>query len=197
MSTTTTLMTELEAVNLLITATGEAPVQALNVTGLYPLDQAKSILDETSRVVQAMGWAFNTDEGYTLARDGSGLISLPANTLKFDPDVTQLWAIKPVQRGTRLYDSKAHSYVFTQDVKGTITFLLEWTDLPQAARHYIAIRAARTMQGRNSVPDSVYRYSEDDEKAAMLGLSDLENTQGNYNMVRDSESVAGVIVDYY
>jgi hypothetical protein len=192
----TTLTSELEAINTMLESADEAPVGSLELTGLYPLDKAKTILDETSRVVQAMGWAFNTEEELTLSRDVAGLVALPANMLKFDPDTDQLYTMKPVQRGTRLYDAKAHSYTFTKDVKGAAVFLLGWSDLPQQARHYITIRAARTMQGRSSVSESTYRYSQDDEQAALLGMSDLEATAGNHNMLRDSYSVASILFDH-
>ena len=189
--TATTLTSELEAINLMLQAADEAPVSSLVLTGLFPLENAKAILSETSRVVQSMGWKFNTEDEYPLTRAGDGTIAMPPNALKVDVDDT-FTDVNPVQRGLRLYDSKAHSFVFTKDLTATITFLLGWDDLPQPARHYISIRAARTMQGRSSVGDSVYRYSADDEQAAMLALSSHEADTGDHNMLRDSWSVGGM-----
>jgi hypothetical protein len=101
-----------------------------------------------------------------------------------------------VQRGLRLYDSLNHTYTFTQDLKGTVVFLLEWDELPQAARHYITIRASRIMQGRSSISESAYRYSQDDEQAALVALGALESRVGDHNMLRDSWSVASVLLNH-
>lgn len=191
--TSTTLQTELEAVNVMLTAAGEAPVASLVATGIYPLTQAKQILTETSRVVQSRGWHFNTLYEYPLVRNGSGNIVLPDNTLEVRVEDAKHTPHTPVLRGVRLFDSKARTYVFPRDFVGTVVELLAWDDLPQAARHYITIRAARTMQGRNTVPDSVYRYTMEDEADALQALSDLETTGGNFNMLSDSLSVSNIL----
>lgn len=190
--TATTLTSELEAINIMLEACDEAPVTSLVQSGIYPLDRAKGILSETSRVVQSLGWKFNTEYEFPLTRDEAGAVALAPNALRVDVDAKHT-NVDPVQRGLRLYDSKAHSYAFTQDLTATVVFLLGWDELPQPARHYINIRAARTMQGRSSVSDSTYRYSADDEQAAFLALNDHEAEVGDHNMLRDSWSVGSVV----
>ena len=189
--TSTALTSELEAINIILQAAEEAPVQSLALTGLYPLDKAKGILSEASTAVQSTGWKFNTEEGFSVTPDGAGQITLPGNMIRFTPVPST--AYQAIQRGTRLYDSKSHSYTFSGPVKGTAVFLLSWDELPQPARYFIAIKAARTMQGRSSVGDSVYRYSLDDELAARLALSEHETVTGDYNMLTDSWSCASVL----
>lgn len=189
---TLSLTSELEAINTMLVASEEAPVSSLSLSGLYPLDNAKGILLDTSRVVQSMGWKFNTEYEFPFAKALDGTITLPGNLLKLDVDDTDS-KVDPVQRGLRLYDAKQHTYTFSSDVTGTAVFLLDWDDLPQPARHYITIRAARTMQGRSSVGESTYKYSADDEQAAMLALSDLESDIGDHNMLTDSLSVSGIV----
>ena len=53
--------TELEAVNIMLAAIGEAPVSKL--TGTLPVDVkiAQSTLVEINKAVQAEGWSFNTE----------------------------------------------------------------------------------------------------------------------------------------
>jgi hypothetical protein len=189
--TTTALTSELEAINIILQAAEEAPVQSLALTGLYPLDKAKGILSEASAAVQSTGWKFNSEEDFSVSPDGAGQITLPANMLRFD--VAPSNSYKAVQRGTRLYDAQSHSYVFSGAVKGTAVFLLSWDELPQPARYFVAIKAARTMQGRSSISESAYRYSLDDEQAARLALSEHETVTGDYNMLRDSWSCASVL----
>lgn len=190
--TATTLTSELEAVNTMLESAEEAPVASLELSGLYPLEKAKAILSETSRVVQSRGWKFNTEFEFPLTRDGSNNIAAPGNAVRIDA-IECYGDVDPVQRGLRIYDAKNHTYVFSRDLKATVVFLLPWDELPQPARHYITIRAARTMQGRSSVSDSVYRYSEADEEVALAALGDHEAEVGDHNMLTDSWSVASVI----
>ena len=194
MTTATTMTSELEAINIILTAAEEAPVQSLDLSGLYPLDAAKACLSEASRVVQSLGWKFNTEEDYPLTRNGSNEIQLPPGMIRADvnDDYTD---VNPVQRGQRLYDIKAHSYTFTRDLKATVVVLLEWNELPEPARRYILIRAARTMQGRTSVSESAYKYSESDEQMALVALGSHEAEVGDHNMLRDSRSVSSVLFD--
>jgi hypothetical protein len=196
MTITTTMTTELEAINVLLEAAGEAPVQSLATTGLYPLDLAKRILDETARIVMAVGWAFNTEDDHELSKDGGGLIAIPETLLKFDANDEYIARFKPVQRGIRLYDAKNRTYVFTENIKGTAVVLLTWADLPQAARHYITVRAARVMQGRTGVSTESARFTAKDEEEALAGMGDLESDTGDHNMLRDSASCAAVLYGY-
>lgn len=193
--TTITLTTELEAVNVLLSAADEAPVNSLAVTGLLPLDRAIAVLDETSRLVQSRGWAFNTDTDYPLSLDGSNQLPLPSDTLKFDPN-PEFVDYKAKARGLKLYNGKDHNWTFDKAFEGTLTRLLPWTELPQAARHYIAIKAARTFQGRDLGSDTNDRFTADDELRALLALQEYESDTGNYNMLRDSAS-AGFTVHAY
>lgn len=179
------LTTELEAVNSMLQACDEAPVPSLALSGLFPLEMAKGILNETSRTVQTLGWAFNT-ETITLTRNGSGLIALPPNLARFDAEDSTM--VFPVVRGLRLYDKKANTFAFEADVKGAAVFMLDWEDLPQAARDYIKIKAARTMQGRVITSDATYRITERDEEAALLVLQTADADEGDFNMLQAGDT---------
>lgn len=63
--------TELEAVNAMLASIGEAPVASL--TGVTDTDvvTAISILRNTAREVQSLGWRFNTEFGLELKNSGS------------------------------------------------------------------------------------------------------------------------------
>lgn len=189
--TTTALMTELEALNLMLTVSDEAPVQTLEVTGHLPLSIARGILNQTSRVVQSTGWAFNTERCYPLSRDIDGRIPLAPNTLSMDVD-ERYSDLDAIQRGLWLYDRHKHTYKFTQDLTGTVIVLLPWDELPQAARHYIAIRAARTLQGRLLAGD--LRATELEEQIALNALQSYEADSADANFLTDSVSVSGVLL---
>lgn len=187
--TTISLTTELEAINALLAAAGESRIDSLEATGFAEVAAAKAKLDEVSREVQQVGWVFNTEERFPLTRDLSGFITLPGNVLKLV--ITS--APEVIQRGTKLYDKQSHSYKHSKDHEGTIVFLLSWNELPQSARHYIMVKAARMHQMETFGSDSLYAYSEKQEAEALKAFQETEGETGQYNMFSDSESVAGIL----
>ena len=52
-------MTELEAVNILLTTIGEAPVNTLTGNQVTDVTVATQVLLEISREIQSQGWHFN------------------------------------------------------------------------------------------------------------------------------------------
>jgi len=141
--------TKLEAVNTMLGVIGETPVNTLGGTSRpVSVVSAESVLDEVNREVQSRGWHFNTEHEYTLTKDAAGKITLAANVLKVDAALDDHTDLDLVQRGTQLYDRKEHTDVFTEDLKVTITFLLDFTSIPEQFRHYITTRAARIFANR-------------------------------------------------
>ena len=53
-----------------------------------------------------------------------------------------------MQRGLTLYYRKKHTDVWSKEVKASITFELEFTDMPEQFRHYITVKAARIFANR-------------------------------------------------
>jgi hypothetical protein len=192
--TTSAFTTELEAVNVLLQVAGEAPVTALTVTGLLPLDQARAVLLEVRRLVLNEGWAFNTEVRYPLPRAVDLTISVPSNAMQVDVDDDFNSSCTPVQRGNRLYDTKNHKYTFAQDLTGTCKMLLEWDDLPQAARHFVMVKAARVYQGRSFGSTTADSFSAADEQAARTALEQSEADEGDYNMLYDNYTSASMLM---
>lgn len=190
---TTALTTELSAINTMLAAAGESPVSALSSSGLADVAEAKAVLDEQLRLIQSEGWVFNTEYDYPLIPDTEGYIALPQNTLKVDADTTYS-QVDTVQRGLRLYDRKNHTYVFTQSLKGTMVFLLPFEELPQYARHYAIVKAARVYQARVLGSDTQFKFSEAEEFAALTTFRNAETQAGDFNMLSDSWSVARILV---
>lgn len=189
--TTITLTSELEAVNTLLSAIGESQIHSLAVSGLADVAQARAVLDEISRDTQTTGWDFNMEADYPLVRDVDGFITLPASTLK--ANFTQTHAdLQLAQRGLRLYSKLTHSYVFTVNLKGVLTFLLAWDELPQVARHYIMVRASRVFQARSLGSDTQFKFSEGEEGIALSAMQESEGDTGGHN-VFSSSSVSSIL----
>ena len=74
--------TELEAVNIILSGIGEAPVNSLSdMTADVSL--ARNILAEISRETQTEGWQWNTEDDYPLTPDAAkGEIKLPPTAIR-------------------------------------------------------------------------------------------------------------------
>jgi len=171
--------TELEAVNVMLGAIGEQPVNSLDISTISEVSIADDMLYEVSREVQTRGWSFNEEDEYELAVS-EGEIPLPPNCLKVVVTGETDWIVR---RGTRLYNRTDHTYVFTAAVEATIVFFLPFTDLPQAMRNYITLRAARKFQMKVLGSDSILKFTETDENQAWLVLCGEEVDQAGYSMV--------------
>ena len=187
---TLTRTSYLEAVNLVLRMLGEAPVNSLD--GQFGLaQQADDALKTTSRKLLMEGWSFNTDYQRTLARSlPANEISVPINALRVEVNPFDYTDMDIVQRGGRLYDRKGNTYVFDRDVTADVTYALDWDELPEHARRYIAVVAGRELQqsvmGSKDL-DQINYGMELEAKSAFLEIetntSSHNMLQGNPNMV--------------
>ena len=162
-------ITELDAVNIILRNDGEAPVATLEEAGFDEAADAQAALEEVSRTVQDGGWAFNTDFNRKLSPDLNGDIVLPADTLWVKPTYVDE-AMTVVERGRKLYDLVDNTYTFTKAVHLDVCQMLDFADLPSAARYYITIRAARVYQARSTGSGSQNAFTEQDEMRAQAAL---------------------------
>lgn len=178
--------TELEAVNLMLSAIGESPITSLDDGSSVDTSQALLMLANVSRQVQQRGWWFNTEDEYPLTPDNiSQYILVPANTMKVVSSDTSI-----VLRGNRLYDKTNHTYNFTAPVTVTeITFLLAFNELPEQARNLIAQRATRMFQERMLGSDTISAFTKQDEGQAALDLEVAEMEARQPNMLTGSQFV--------
>lgn len=184
--------TELEALNTMLSTIGESPVNTVDDSGMVDAVIARQILRATSREVQSRGWHFNTEKSYPLQPDDQGQLNLPATILRADTVETDS-DIDVVVRGTRLYDRRNHTYVFNKGVKVDAVILLPFDELPEAARWYITVRAARIYQERVVGSDTLSSFNQQDEMRALVVLQETEADNADYNILSDNYAVARVL----
>ena len=110
--------TELEAVNIMLSAIGEAPVSSLADTSLEDVTVAKNILNETIVDVQSTSYNFNSEYNYQLTPDTDGNINVPANTVYIKASSRGSTPNEDViLRGEKVYDRKDQTYVFTGNMR--------------------------------------------------------------------------------
>ena len=182
-----TSMTELEAVNVLLTTIGEAPVNTLTGNQVTDVSIAQQVLNEVSREVQAQGWHFNTEQGVELSPDISGEIYIPSDTARIDAQ-----DFNTVTREGKMFNLTDRTFTFASKIKVDIVYYQDFEVLPQQAKKYITTRAARIYSDRLLNSETIHKMTSRDEQRALIDLKEYEGDTGDYNMM-DSYSVSRVL----
>ena len=189
--------TELESVNIMLAAIGESPINSLS--GTLPVDArlAQSTLKEVNKDVQSEGWSFNTEIDVTFTRDATTkLISLPTNILRIDPNIHQHPSIDAIQRGSKLYDRLNNKYEFDEDLICTVVYFRDFDEIPEPARRYITIKAARVFVDRLVSDDGLRSYTQQDETRARAILMETDLSNADHNVLRGDPSLTSVFDTY-
>ena len=189
-----TATTKLEAVNTLMTAIGEAPVNSLT-SGLVDAETAETILDSVSREVQSQGWNFNTDFERSFTPDANKQIPIPSDILRIDMAERRTSELDVVARGSKLYNRATNSFYFDSSISAVsmnAVVLLNFDELPESARRYVTIRSARIFQDRVVGSDTLHAFQQRDELQALVELKDADGEVSDYNIF-DNYAVSSVI----
>jgi hypothetical protein len=186
MATTLTPTTTLEAINQMLFAIGESPVNKTEDTGLVDATVALRTLANVSREVQKDGWHWNTEKNFTLVPNTDGFLQLPPNVLKVDT-VGADEDLGLVQRGSRLYDPINHTYVFTRSVTVDMVVLLDFEECTEAARNFITLKAARRFQQNTVGSTELSGFQQQDEMRALADLQNSEAENNDYRMLNNPD----------
>lgn len=174
--------TKLEAINVMLSTIGETPVNSLTGTTRADVQIAENILDEINRSVQAAGWHFNTERDVELLPDASNQILLPGSIARIDVESKNSNGKDIVSREGKLYDLTNHTFTFTANVKATVTYMFDFTSIPEAARYYITVRAARILQDRMIGSTEHHGYSAIDEINALAVFREAEGDTADHSI---------------
>tara|TARA_B110000967_G_C18661067_1_gene448192 strand:+ start:72 stop:698 length:627 start_codon:yes stop_codon:yes gene_type:complete len=186
MSTSPT--TQLQAVNILLSTIGEAPVSSLS-SGLLDAETAETLINEVSRNVQSTGWNFNTELNLTISPNEAGEVVLPVEYVRADlaQSLTKFRSSTEeyILRGQRMYDKVKHSFIISKPLKLDVVTLLNFAYLPEVARRYITAKASRIFQERVVGSDTLSAMNRQDESEALYALREMEGDNGDYNIFDD------------
>jgi hypothetical protein len=185
MATTPGRTTPLDAVNIMLDVIGEQPVNTLEGQQITEARQALSVLEEFHKAGQSRGWTWNTEQGYPFPKAVDGTITVPANLASLVLVDVHDWGTRFVLRGTRIYDTEAHSYVMPdalQVLRADVVWFLPWDECSEAYNRWANIRAARAFAGRALGDASIPRLVALDEEAALIELerAEADQAQGNW-----------------
>ena len=177
--------TELQAVNTMLSAVGEPPINFLDGQKNADAAIARNILTEISAEVQTQGWHFNTQLDVSLSPDSNGDILVADNIVRVDIayKTNSLSDSRDItQRGGKLFNRTANTYTFTKAVTATVIYLLDWNDIPEPARRFVTVRAARIFQDRMVGSQAHHAFSQEDEVRARALLREFEMDTGDHSI---------------
>jgi hypothetical protein len=135
-------LTELEAVNKVLRAVGEAPVSSVDSQNPYAVS-AREIIKEKNKDIQSQGWWFNTQRDLKLSPDLQKYIGVPSNTLAIHQDEEDGYL---AVRGDSLFNLKDNTFFFEEPVVIDIIEMVNFDYLPFVASKVITASAAVEMQ---------------------------------------------------
>lgn len=174
--------TKLEAINVMLTAIGETPVNSITEATTTDVAIALQILDNVSREVQQQGWYFNTDLKYELTPNTDNQIVLPTNCLRLDTTYLSK-QYNLVERNRKLYDRVKNTFTIeAEKIEVDIVWFLEFENIPEVAKRYISIRATRIFQDRLLGSATLHKFHENDEFRAYIDLKEAEGDIGEHSI---------------
>jgi len=172
---------ELEAVNILLAAIGEAAVSSLETATTVEVTQAKNLLSNVNRAAQQKGWHFNTEWDVVLTRDSDNRIPLSESILSvYQPG--QLMTIRGRSGSMYAYDLDNNTFTWTKNLNNAVTItLLDFVDTPNTFRQYVTTRAARIFQEEIIGQVSAETVNRQEEAEAYADLLDDDAERSGLN----------------
>lgn len=169
----------LEAVNEMLAAIGEAPVNSLENSENVDVINAVRVLDRVNRQVQSKGWSFNHDEEAYLNPDKT------THKIRWQNDLLYLVGTdgtKYIHKGEYVYDFDNKTDNFTERIEVEVIRLVDFEYMPIAARDYIVSRATRLFQTQTLNDENINQTLLEQEQAAWAALQEYEMELGDYTM---------------
>jgi len=191
-------LTEIDAVNEILSSLGHRKVNSIEGNTSQYTRNAASQLNTANRTIQLVGWSFNTVPEYTLSVNAeTGEIPVPGTLVEFNVPHQRQYQL----RGDRLYDRQKQTYVFRTALTGKAKFILDWNDLPEAAKEYITKQAARMAYEKYVGSDETRATLYQEEQAAKFELINYDAAGNDYTMLdsysqprlRGSQYIPGTI----
>ena len=173
---------ELDAVNILLAAIGEAAVSSLETATTVEVTQAKNLLSNVNRAAQQKGWHFNTEWDVVLTRDSDNRIPLSESILSvYQPG--QLMTIRGRSGSMYAYDLDNNTFTWTKNLNNAVTItLLDFVDTPNTFRQYVTTRAARIFQEEIIGQVSAETVNRQEEAEAYADLLDDDAERSGLNV---------------
>lgn len=188
--------TELDAVNQILSAVGQAPVTTLDLQNpeVYTVLQT---LRDTSREVQSEGWNFNTEYCVKMSKNADNTIDVAYNVLQIDTNKEKHQDdYNVIQKDGKLYDKYHHlfddreEFKFTKDIYCDIIYFYSFNNLPYAFQAHIIAKSARKVSTKLVGNTDLVRVLAVDEEQTKAAMMEYETRQGDFSIFgwRDNQN---------
>lgn len=171
---------ELDAVNIILSSVGADVVDSIDTDVDVDVSNACRMIDRVSRDIQRKGWDFNT-ETITLHPSKTTKKILWDNTLlsyKSSDGNTY------VKRGDYFYNATQGSFEFDKEIELKVIRAVDFDDLPDVFRNYIAAKAAYNFQQRYMGDNNASQDLMLEVQELYADIVDYDLHMGNYNMLQ-------------
>lgn len=176
-----TITDELDAVNIMLSAIGSDPVNTLTDTTDVDVANALRILEKCSRDIQRKGWDFNKGiyTFYPNIADNNRI--LWDNTIIYHKSMDGNTYAK---RGEYMYDMSNKTYNIKNKVELEVTVALDFIDLPDCFKSYIAAKASMAFQARYLGDTQISQFLMMEMQEAYQDIVQYDLDMGKVNMLQ-------------
>lgn len=192
MTTQITPTTELQSVNIMLSVIGEAPVNSITGNTTVDVSTAINILNETSLSIQSEGHHFNTQYKFIVSIDSDGRIPLPSNCVQADSS-SDFSFIDVTMRNGFLYNLETHTDIFTVAPTLDVILIQQFEHLPEYARRYITMKAARRFASRYLGDDGITNLIGVDEQEAHTAFYQADARNADANVLTGNSTIYNII----
>ena len=188
-TTTTTLDTELSAVNSILGSIGQSPIASIDFTN-PEISFVYNILKESNQDIQSEGWTFNLEYHIKNSSKTSNKFIIPSDVIRIDRDDSWDRTRDFVRRKDsdglwKVYDRVNHTFEFPDDDYFYFNYvrLLNYEDIPAPFQRYIIYKAcgrAAVQLVSNAELQKMMATFETQSRAACM---EYECNQGDHNFM--------------
>ena len=187
-TTTTTLDTELSAVNSILGSIGQSPISQIDFTN-PEIKFVYNILKESNQDVQSEGWTFNLEYHIKNSdKTSDNKFIIPSDVMRIDMtdawDKTRDFVRRKDSDGLwKVYDRVNHTFEFPDDDYFHFNYvrLLNFEDIPAPFQRYIIYKACGRAAGQLVSNAQLQKMMSTFEGQARAACMEYECNQGDHN----------------
>lgn len=181
---------ELDAVNDILGAIGEAPMNSLDASS-SDVANARRILAATNRTVQAKGWTFNIEESATIMPDSqTGQIPYLQSYLRVMGAGGQG---QYINRRGYVFDRTGNTDEFDGPIQVDLVRLRGFYEMPVCFRDLIVCKASRQFNRNFYGQQEIEQALAEQERDYMITCNEYEMDYGRYNMLDGDAFTGGLL----
>ena len=186
-TTTTTLDTELSAVNSILGSIGQSPIASIDFTN-PEISFVYNILKESNQDIQSEGWTFNLEYHIKNSSKTSNKFIIPSDVIRIDRDDSWDRTRDFVRRKDsdglwKVYDRVNHTFEFPDDDYFYFNYvrLLDFDDIPAPFQRYIIYKACGRAAVQLVSNAELQKMMATFEQQARAACMEYECNQGDHN----------------